>query len=181
MLASQENGLIFFLTQQQVWQVKATQSCLTNFQVRRLWGSLSLLQGIFPTQGSNPGILHCRQILYHLNHQGSLYGKADVCLSFIRCVFWKYFLLTVAHLFILVCVYHRAEFKISVRPNSSIFSFTDLTFGWCRIWRVITNVRVPLVGDSFPLRSRSAEWFAVHFSGFYLDVFIFFISCSALC
>ena len=27
-------------------------------------GSLSLLQGIFPTQGSNPGLLHCRQILY---------------------------------------------------------------------------------------------------------------------
>ena len=71
MLASQENGLIFFLTQQQVWQVKATQSCLTNFQVRRLWGSLSLLQGIFPTQGSNPGILHCRQISYQLSRKGS--------------------------------------------------------------------------------------------------------------
>ena len=27
-------------------------------------------QGIFPTQGSNPGLLHCRQILYHLSHQG---------------------------------------------------------------------------------------------------------------
>ena len=34
-------------------------------------GSLSLLQGIFPTQGSNPGLLHWRQILYHLSHQGS--------------------------------------------------------------------------------------------------------------
>ena len=30
-----------------------------------------LLQGIFPTQGSNPGLLHCRQILYQLNHKGS--------------------------------------------------------------------------------------------------------------
>ena len=28
-------------------------------------GSLSLLQGIFPTLGSNPGLLHCRRILYH--------------------------------------------------------------------------------------------------------------------
>ena len=34
-------------------------------------GSLSLLQGIFPTQGSNSGLLHCRQILYQLSHQGS--------------------------------------------------------------------------------------------------------------
>ena len=29
-----------------------------------------LLQGIFPTQGSNPGLLHCRQSLYLLSHQG---------------------------------------------------------------------------------------------------------------
>ena len=34
-------------------------------------GSLSLLQGIFPTQGSNPGLLHSRRILYQLSHKGS--------------------------------------------------------------------------------------------------------------
>ena len=34
-------------------------------------GSHFLLQGIFPSQGSNPGLLHCRQILYCLSHQGS--------------------------------------------------------------------------------------------------------------
>ena len=34
-------------------------------------GCHALLQGIFPTQGLNPGILHCRGILYHLSHQGS--------------------------------------------------------------------------------------------------------------
>ena len=34
-------------------------------------GSLSLLQGIFPTQGSNPGLPHCRRILYQLSHKGS--------------------------------------------------------------------------------------------------------------
>ena len=34
-------------------------------------GSLSLLQGIFPTQGLNPGLPHCRQILYQVNHQES--------------------------------------------------------------------------------------------------------------
>ena len=31
----------------------------------------ALLQGIFPTQGLNPGLSHCRWILYHLSHQGS--------------------------------------------------------------------------------------------------------------
>ena len=34
-------------------------------------GGHSLLQGIFPTQGSNPGLLHCRCILYQLSHKGS--------------------------------------------------------------------------------------------------------------
>ena len=33
--------------------------------------SLSFLQGIFPTQGSNPGLPHCRQILYQVSHKGS--------------------------------------------------------------------------------------------------------------
>ena len=34
-------------------------------------GCHALLQGIFPTQGLNPGLPHCRCILYHLSHQGS--------------------------------------------------------------------------------------------------------------
>ena len=34
-------------------------------------GSHSLLQGIFPTQGLNPGLLNYRWILYQLSHQGS--------------------------------------------------------------------------------------------------------------
>ena len=34
-------------------------------------GSLSLLQGIFLTQESNQGLLHCRRILYQLSYQGS--------------------------------------------------------------------------------------------------------------
>ena len=38
-------------------------------------GSLSLLQGIFPTQGSNPRLPHCRQILYQLSHKGSPNGN----------------------------------------------------------------------------------------------------------
>ena len=36
-------------------------------------GCLSLLQGIFLTQESNQGLLHCKQILYQLSHQGSPY------------------------------------------------------------------------------------------------------------
>ena len=38
-------------------------------------GSLSPLQGIFPTQESNQGLLHCKQILYQLSYQGSIYEE----------------------------------------------------------------------------------------------------------
>ena len=61
-------------------KVKVTQSCptLCDHTVHGIlqawileWVSCSLLQGIFPTQGSNPGLLHCRQILYQVSHKGS--------------------------------------------------------------------------------------------------------------
>ena len=65
-------------------KVKVTQLCPTLYdptdykvhgilQARILneVGSLSLLQGIFPTQGLNPGLQHCRRILYQLSHKGS--------------------------------------------------------------------------------------------------------------
>ena len=62
-------------------KVKVDQSCLTLCHPWTIqsWnspgqntgvGSLSLLQGIFPTWGSNPGLSHCRWILYQLSHQG---------------------------------------------------------------------------------------------------------------
>ena len=63
-------------------KVKVTQSCLTlcnPTDIYSQWnspgqntgvGSRSLLQGIFPTQGSNPVLPHCREILYQLSYQG---------------------------------------------------------------------------------------------------------------
>ena len=40
-------------------------------------GSLSLLQGIFPMQGSKPGLPHCRQILYLLSQVKSRVGHTN--------------------------------------------------------------------------------------------------------
>ena len=48
--------------------------------------SLCLLQGIFPTQESNQGLLHCRQILYQLSHKGSPF----VLRKFFALLFIKY-------------------------------------------------------------------------------------------
>ena len=50
-------------------------------------GSLCLLQGIFPTQGSNPDLPHCRQILCQLSYQGSLtVGIGGTYLNLIKSI-----------------------------------------------------------------------------------------------
>ena len=51
-------------------------------------GSLSLLQGIFPTQGSNAGCPHCRQILSQLSHKGNLRILEWVAYPFSRGSSW---------------------------------------------------------------------------------------------
>ena len=49
------------------WTIQSRNSPGQNTEV----GSRSLLQWLFPTQGSNPGLPHCRWIFYQLSHQGS--------------------------------------------------------------------------------------------------------------
>ena len=71
---------------QYLWKWSKNESCsvlsdsLWPHRLYSLWnspgqntgvGSLSSLQGIFPSQGLNPGLLHCRWILYQLSHKGS--------------------------------------------------------------------------------------------------------------
>ena len=47
-----------------------------EFSRQEYWsGCYFLLQGILPTQGLNPGLLYCRQLLNHLSHQGSPRGS----------------------------------------------------------------------------------------------------------
>ena len=55
------------------WTVACTKLlCPWDFQGKSTGvGCHFLLRGIFPTQGSNPGLSHCRQTPYHLSHQGS--------------------------------------------------------------------------------------------------------------
>ena len=76
-----ERWAVAFVT---VSEVKVTQSCPTLCDPMDLYspwsspgqntgvGSLSLLQGIFPTEGSNPSLLFCRWILYGVSHRGVL-------------------------------------------------------------------------------------------------------------
>ena len=70
----------FFLSWKWKWKLLSHVRLFVTPELNSPWNSpgqntgvvsLSLLQGIFPTQGSNPGLSHCRQILYQLSYQGS--------------------------------------------------------------------------------------------------------------
>ena len=69
-------------------------------------GSLSLLHGIFPTQGSKPGLLHCRWILYQLSHKGSL------CYTVV--------LRLLSNLYVVASANHK--FPTDLSPNWSYFN-----------------------------------------------------------
>ena len=80
-------------------EVKVAQSCLTLCDPKdsSRWnspghntraGSCTLLQGIFPSQGSNPGLPHCRQILYQ-PPRGLLWGRGEAK-RFMKAVEWAW-------------------------------------------------------------------------------------------
>ena len=67
----------FLRSKKRKWKLHLTlrnpMDCIVHgiLQLETRVGSLSLLQGIFPTQVSNPGLPHCRKVFYQLSHKGS--------------------------------------------------------------------------------------------------------------
>ena len=61
------------------------------------------LQGIFPSQGSNPHLLHCRWILYHLNHQGSIYVYIYIYIHIYIYTYIYVYIYTYIHTYIHIC------------------------------------------------------------------------------
>ena len=88
-----ENGPMR-ITHQWTWkslscvQLFATPWTIQSMELSRPEYCLSFLQGIFPTQGSNPGLLHCRWILYQLSQKGSPRILEWVAYPFSSGSFW---------------------------------------------------------------------------------------------
>ena len=84
-------------------------------------GFHALLQGIFPTQGSNPGLLYCRRILYQLSYQSRpmLLTEAYFCLN----------VLLVESVFISLCVMRQRLMTVRMWQNRkpSTLSFDSFT------------------------------------------------------
>ena len=56
---------VYVLSCSGVWQAPLS----VRFCRQEYWSGLPLLQGIFPNQETNPGLLHCKQTLYQLSHE----------------------------------------------------------------------------------------------------------------
>ena len=93
-------------------------------------GCHAFLQGIFPTQGSNLGLPHCRWILYHLSQQGS----PDIW-------FTDIFLQSVACLFLLLTVsFTEQKFLTFMTSTLSVFFFLDHALGEMNVRNLITKI-----------------------------------------
>ena len=99
-------------------------SSVWNSPGKNNWSEYFLLQGIFPTQGLNLGLPYCRQILYHLNHQGSLSNSWSwinsllVHLSFGTLHIYRHSLLA----------YQRQIFLSNNKSNNNNNTFSKIKF-----------------------------------------------------
>ena len=91
-------------------------------------GSLSLLQGIFPTQRSNPGLPHCRRILYQLSHSWLVFIKHSFYLPF--QIYW---ILVNSFSKLLYQVIPTQWWVYQCRPTSPSTLFVDRCINLCHL------------------------------------------------
>ena len=110
-------------------------------------GSHSLLQAISVTQGSNPGLLYCRQILYCRSHQGSFISHISVLpilkrkVSILFTFFNSYFLEIWESLIILesksVKFVWKTTLSLWTLERTSILSYSSPSISHCASWLLL--------------------------------------------
>ena len=113
-------------------------------------GCHALLQGLFPTQGLNPGLPHCRRILYCLSHQGS---PSHVY------VYMYLYIYTYIYTYRYICIYMSFTGGSDVKESACNAGDMGL-IPWRRKWQ---PTPVYLLGESHG-QARTLEWAAFPFS-----------------
>ena len=127
--------------------------------------SLSLLQRIFPTQGSNPGLPHCRQILYQLSHKESPIARLNIIY-----LFWLY---------LFFVIYQHSYFIINnLSPNICIpqgfllpswwgVHFSLLQSGFLPVTKMVSSQLLSTERrESLLPFFKLTFWFSLHASSF---------------
>ena len=107
-------------------------------------GCHALLQRIFPTQGLNPGVLNCRQILHHLSHQGSpgeiMYIKKKSFFEVIQYLIWHKMSFKESYLTnSLLCVKKVLDILITVSIFSFKMTLAVLCFVYFQLLKIVTQ------------------------------------------
>ena len=133
-------------------------------------GCHALLHGIFPTQGLNPGLLHCMRILYHLRHQESPRTLDWVASSFSRVSSWPRNWTRVS------CIAGR--FFIS-RATREAHIYQDIGHQIETIRHIICFLRTRT--SSFPLHFPSLSLSMVLLELFYVHVWYSNVTSTSVC
>ena len=153
--------------------VKVAQLCWTLYNPHGLssrWnspgqdtgvGSLSLLQGIVPTQGLNPGLLHCRWILYQLS-QGKPKNTGVGSLSLLQQIF----LTQESNQGLLHCRQILYQLRYQGSPNISLadHKILALIIQLCQTLYDPMDYSQPGSSVERILQARILEWIATSFS-----------------
>ena len=94
-------------------------------------GNLFLLQDIFPTQGSNSGLPHCRQILYQLSHKGNPRTLEWVC---IKRLPYTLILLSTIHSSLWAKYAHICSICENMQKYRSQSQLNRVTINWPWLW-----------------------------------------------
>ena len=133
-------------------------------RARILVGSLSLLQGIFSTQGSNPGLLHCRWILYQLSHKGSHRTDSSVaqsCLTLCDPVDWSTPGVPVHHQLPELTQTHVHKVGDAIQPSHPLLSRSPSAFNLAQhqgLFQWVSSSHQVAKVLEFQLQHQSFRW-----------------------
>ena len=115
----------FFVTP---WTVAHQASLSMGFCRQECWSGLPFLQGIFPTQGSNPSLRHCRRMLYQLNHQGRYVVVLFIFTPDIHSLYFLFFLMSLTRKFSFNNLFKELIFFPAFSIVSSISLISAVSF-----------------------------------------------------
>ena len=111
-----------------------------------------LLQGVFLTQGSNLGLLHYRQILYHLSHQGSL----QIALGFSFLWLSNTPLCACTHIHMHMCIHTHTHTHTHTHIHSSVQSLSCVRF-FATPWTTACQASLSFTNSRSLLKLMSME------------------------
>ena len=115
-------------------------------------GSYSHLQGIFWTQGSNPGLLHCGWIFYQLSYQGS----PCVHITYIHTYIYIYVYIHIyIHTYIYICIHTY----IYIYTHTHTHAYILMKLFYLSVWETTLNESVQSgISFSLPQWCWNMEW-----------------------